>query len=124
MAVKDVFSEITPEPVAAASLGQVYRARLRGSTEEVAVKVQRPGVKDTISKDVFILRLICAYVREASPAADVPCLRCAVLHMIHPPNRPLLQAKSLNSDLPAILDEWAGSLFKVTRFTHRRTLSP
>ena len=40
--IDDVFSDITPEPIAAASLGQVYRATLRETGGEVAVKVQRP----------------------------------------------------------------------------------
>ena len=38
--VTEVFSEITPEPVAAASLGQVYKARLAATGEQVAVKVR------------------------------------------------------------------------------------
>merc|ERR1719181_1233201 len=38
----ELFSEITDEPIAAASLGQVYRAKLKDTGEEVAVKVQRP----------------------------------------------------------------------------------
>lgn len=37
--VHELFSEITPEPVAAASLGQVYKAKLRTTGETVAVKV-------------------------------------------------------------------------------------
>lgn len=37
--VDELFSEITPEPVAAASLGQVYKAKLRATGETVAVKV-------------------------------------------------------------------------------------
>ena len=37
--VEELFSEITPEPVAAASLGQVYKAKLRKTGETVAVKV-------------------------------------------------------------------------------------
>ena len=52
--VKDVFSEITPEPVAAASLGQVYKATLRSSGDEVAVKVQRPFVLETVSLDLYL----------------------------------------------------------------------
>ena len=38
--VEEIFSEITPEPVAAASLGQVYKAVLKETGETVAVKVQ------------------------------------------------------------------------------------
>ena len=40
----EIFSEFSEEPVAAASLGQVYRARLRGDGREVAIKVQRPDI--------------------------------------------------------------------------------
>ena len=38
--VGDVFEDISPEPIAAASLGQVYKATVRGTGEEVAVKIQ------------------------------------------------------------------------------------
>ena len=41
--IDDVFSELSPEPVASASIGQVYRGTIRETGEEVAVKVQRPG---------------------------------------------------------------------------------
>ncbi|CAL5194903.1 unnamed protein product [Lathyrus oleraceus] len=41
----DIFSEISPEPVAAASLGQVYQTRLRRTGQVVAIKVERPGVQ-------------------------------------------------------------------------------
>ena len=51
----EIFSELTPEPVAAASLGQVYRGRL-WSGKEVAVKVQRPGLKETLLLDMYIFR--------------------------------------------------------------------
>ena len=54
--VMDIFSEITPEPVAAASLGQVYKAKLRETGETVAVKVQRPGVLETVSLDLYLAR--------------------------------------------------------------------
>ena len=49
------FSEISEEPVAAASLAQVYKARLI-TGEYVAVKIQRPGVLETVSKDLYVLR--------------------------------------------------------------------
>jgi predicted unusual protein kinase regulating ubiquinone biosynthesis (AarF/ABC1/UbiB family) len=50
--VADVFTEFDPEPVAAASLGQVHRAMLDGET--VAVKVLRPGVEALIAVDLEI----------------------------------------------------------------------
>lgn len=49
------FSEISNEPVAAASLAQVYKARLL-TGEFVAVKVQRPRILETVSKDLYVLR--------------------------------------------------------------------
>ncbi|HEY9880879.1 MAG TPA: AarF/ABC1/UbiB kinase family protein [Leptolyngbyaceae cyanobacterium] len=52
---EDVYLEFSPDPVAAASLGQVYRARLY-SGEEVAVKVQRPNLLPTLCRDLFLLR--------------------------------------------------------------------
>ena len=61
---EDIFSEITPEPVAAASLGQVYRARLRATGEEVAVKVQRPFVLETVSLDLFLVRKFGLFLRN------------------------------------------------------------
>jgi predicted unusual protein kinase regulating ubiquinone biosynthesis (AarF/ABC1/UbiB family) len=50
--VGDVFEEFEEEPLAAASLGQVYHARFRG--EDVAVKVLRPGVEDVVALDLEI----------------------------------------------------------------------
>ncbi|KAL1528435.1 hypothetical protein AB1Y20_009783 [Prymnesium parvum] len=52
----EVFDEFAEEPVAAASLAQVYKARLRSTGEYVAVKVQRPGVQALVSKDLYVLR--------------------------------------------------------------------
>jgi aarF domain-containing kinase len=46
----DIFLDITPQPVAAASLGQVYKARLKSNGKEVAIKVQRPGVAGKFSQ--------------------------------------------------------------------------
>jgi aarF domain-containing kinase len=61
--VNEIFSEITPEPVAAASLGQVYKATLRDSGDVVAVKIQRPGVLETVSLDLYLAREIGTFVR-------------------------------------------------------------
>lgn len=54
--IDQLFSTITPEPVAAASLGQVYKATLRATGETVAVKVQRPNVLETVSLDLYLAR--------------------------------------------------------------------
>jgi len=73
--VSEVYGEITPEPVAAASLGQVYKARLRdgipGGGSEVAVKVQRPFVLETVSLDLHLARELGLAVRTfGGPLAD------------------------------------------------------
>ena len=47
--------ESTPRLVASASLGQVYKARLRSTGEDVAVKVQRPDILETVSLDLYLL---------------------------------------------------------------------
>ncbi|GMI77109.1 hypothetical protein like AT1G71810 [Hibiscus trionum] len=83
--IDELFSEISPEPVAAASLGQVYQARLRRSGQIVAVKVQRPGVQAAVSIDILILRFLAGVVKKAG---------------------------KFNTDLQAVVDEWASSLFR------------
>jgi hypothetical protein len=51
------FTSISEEPVAAASLAQVYLATLAdGKNTQVAIKVQRPDVLATVSKDLYVLR--------------------------------------------------------------------
>lgn len=68
--IDELFSEITPEPVAAASLGQVYKATLRKSGETVAVKVQRPGVLETVSLDLYLARQIGLFARNFPALAE------------------------------------------------------
>jgi predicted unusual protein kinase regulating ubiquinone biosynthesis (AarF/ABC1/UbiB family) len=65
----ECYAEIDNEPVASASLGQVYRARL-ASGEEVAVKVQRPDLEQIISFDVAILYKIVKLVNRFFPKAN------------------------------------------------------
>ena len=65
--VSEIYSQITAEPVAAASLGQVYKATLRESGEEVAVKVQRPFVLETVSLDLHLTRLAGLALRRIDP---------------------------------------------------------
>ncbi|MBE9030551.1 AarF/ABC1/UbiB kinase family protein [filamentous cyanobacterium LEGE 11480] len=54
-AIDEIFAEISPNPIAAASLGQVYQAKLY-SGEEVAVKVQRPNLKPVMMLDLYLMR--------------------------------------------------------------------
>ncbi|KAK3002448.1 hypothetical protein RJ639_020557 [Escallonia herrerae] len=80
--IEELFSKISPAPVAAASLGQVYQARLRSGGQLVAVKVQRPGVQAAISLDILILRYLAGLIRRAG---------------------------KFNTDLQAVVDEWASN---------------
>jgi predicted unusual protein kinase regulating ubiquinone biosynthesis (AarF/ABC1/UbiB family) len=59
--VSALYAELEPQPVAAASLGQVYRARLH-SGETVAVKVQRPHLEGVINFDLAVLRRIARFM--------------------------------------------------------------
>jgi len=61
--ITEVYSEFELEPVAAASLGQVYRARLH-TGQEVAVKVQRPNLQGTISGDIAILQKVAKFAER------------------------------------------------------------
>lgn len=61
--INEVYSEFELDPVAAASLGQVYRARLH-TGEEVAVKVQRPNLEAVIKGDVEILKSVANFAER------------------------------------------------------------
>ena len=52
---KEVFSYISESPIAAASIGQVYSARLKDGTD-VVIKIQRPNIESTIKADIEILK--------------------------------------------------------------------
>jgi predicted unusual protein kinase regulating ubiquinone biosynthesis (AarF/ABC1/UbiB family) len=64
--VEELYKEISPRPVAAASLGQVYKARLY-SGEEVAVKVQRPNLLPIITCDLYLLRWAATWIKPFLP---------------------------------------------------------
>ena len=64
--VEELYKEISPRPVAAASLGQVYKARLY-SGEEVAVKVQRPNLLPIITRDLYLLRWAATWIKPFLP---------------------------------------------------------
>ena len=65
-----VFAEFDEEPIAAASIGQVYRARLHDG-REVAVKVQYPGVAAAVRADMQNLGMILRLMKRIAPGLDV-----------------------------------------------------
>jgi len=63
---EQVFAEWEPEPLAAASIGQVHRARLHDGSP-VAVKVQYPGVAEAVESDLANAELFTPLARLVSP---------------------------------------------------------
>jgi len=86
----EVYAEISENPIAAASLGQVYKGRLR-TGELVAIKVQRPDIAAGIALDMYILRGIATWLRKTF--------------------------KFVRSNLAAILDEFASRIFEEMDYT-------
>eukprot|EP00290_Baffinella_frigidus_P005153 CAMPEP_0180133642 /NCGR_PEP_ID=MMETSP0986-20121125/9659_1 /TAXON_ID=697907 /ORGANISM="non described non described, Strain CCMP2293" /LENGTH=1057 /DNA_ID=CAMNT_0022073793 /DNA_START=37 /DNA_END=3210 /DNA_ORIENTATION=+ len=76
--LKQSFANLSPEPVAAASIGQVYKGTLPDG-QEVAVKVQRPDVVQDIALDLYMCRAIAPIYKKAF---------------------------KLNTDLEGLIDEW------------------
>ena len=68
--IEDAFAEFDPEAFAAASIGQVHRA-VTHEGEEVAVKVQYPGVAEAVEVDLRNLHLILRLVKRMAPGLDV-----------------------------------------------------
>lgn len=82
---KEIYTELTPNPIAAASLGQVYKGKLK-TGETVAVKVQRPGLAESIALDIYILRTLAIWANQ--------------------------NIQRLRSDLVAIMDEFGTRIFE------------
>ncbi|NJM69516.1 MAG: AarF/ABC1/UbiB kinase family protein [Scytonema sp. RU_4_4] len=86
-----IYVELSAEPIAAASLGQVYKGKL-SSGEEVAVKVQRPDLRERITIDLYILRKLAAWAKK--------------------------KVKRVRSDLVGILDELGDRIFEEMDYIH------
>ncbi|WP_024801013.1 AarF/ABC1/UbiB kinase family protein [Nocardia sp. BMG51109] len=71
--LETLFAEFDPEPIAAASIGQVYRARLADGTD-VAVKVQYPGIDAAVRADLRNLALLRPLLQHALPAFTLEVL--------------------------------------------------
>jgi ubiquinone biosynthesis protein len=63
---EELFAAFDPEPLAAASIAQVYRARLQDGTE-VVVKVRRPNIKPLVEADMRLLHRLAAIIEAESP---------------------------------------------------------
>ncbi|PLZ95361.1 hypothetical protein CEN50_22570 [Fischerella thermalis CCMEE 5268] len=88
---QEIYTELSPEPIAAASLGQVYKGKL-STGEEVAVKVQRPDLRERITIDLYILRRLAGWVQK--------------------------NFKRIRSDLVGILDELGDRIFEEMDYIH------
>ena len=61
--VEEIYESLDRDPISAASLGQVHRGVLKGG-QAVAVKVQRPGLREQITLDLYIVRNIAAWLNR------------------------------------------------------------
>jgi predicted unusual protein kinase regulating ubiquinone biosynthesis (AarF/ABC1/UbiB family) len=75
--LEDVFDEFDEEAVAAASIGQVYRARLADG-RDVAVKVQYPGVASAVRSDLQNLGLIMRAAKRIAPGMDTKAMTAEI----------------------------------------------
>ncbi len=72
--IASVFATFQEEPVAAASIGQVYRATLARDGREVAVKVQYPGVAGAVRADLQNLDMIMRVLKRMTPGLNVKAI--------------------------------------------------
>ncbi len=72
--IRKVFATFDEEPIAAASIGQVYKATLREDGRAVAVKVQYPGVAAAVRADLQNLDMIMRLLKRMTPQLDVKAL--------------------------------------------------
>src|SRR3954470_9356984 len=75
--IENVFETFDPVPIAAASIGQVYRARLDDG-RDVAVKVQYPGVATAVRADMQNLGLIMRVAKRIAPGMDAKAMTAEI----------------------------------------------
>jgi predicted unusual protein kinase regulating ubiquinone biosynthesis (AarF/ABC1/UbiB family) len=80
--ISETFQSFDEEPIAAASIGQVYRARLREDGREVAVKVQYPGVAAAVRADLQNLDMIMRLLKRMTPGLDVRAITTEIRERI------------------------------------------
>jgi predicted unusual protein kinase regulating ubiquinone biosynthesis (AarF/ABC1/UbiB family) len=120
------FADFDQEPIAAASIGQVYRATLRDG-RDVAVKVQYPGVAGAVRADMQNLGLILRLLGRLAPQLDTKALARAVREEIFEELDYELEAGNQRAlrriydghpfiFIPAVVDEHSGERVIVTEF--------
>ncbi|MBM3271352.1 MAG: hypothetical protein FJZ01_27265 [Candidatus Sericytochromatia bacterium] len=114
--VEEMFPDFDPEPISAASIGQVYKARLRDGSR-VVVKVQRPNLPWILSFDLAILRIFARYAQWRAGRHA----RWRGGRRVGPASVPASRRSSFDlfmKDLPyvAIVDQFGKSLFDQTDF--------
>lgn len=67
--IDTVFEHVEADPLASASIAQVHVARLVGG-QEVVIKIQRPGIRDTIISDLHILHFVAKQIEATIPEAQ------------------------------------------------------
>jgi predicted unusual protein kinase regulating ubiquinone biosynthesis (AarF/ABC1/UbiB family) len=75
--------EIDPEPMASASLGQVHRARKKGESRWMAMKIQYPGVDRAIDGDIRILRSVLSMAKVLPGGPRYDAIFREVKEMLH-----------------------------------------
>ncbi|KAL6123459.1 hypothetical protein ACLB2K_075981 [Fragaria x ananassa] len=65
--IESVFEYVDPTPIASASIAQVHGARLRGSQEDVVIKVLKPGIEDMLVADLNFIYIVARILEFLSP---------------------------------------------------------
>lgn len=65
--IDSVYEYIDPTPLASASIAQVHGARLKGSQEDVVIKVLKPGIEDTLVADLNFVYVVARIFEFLSP---------------------------------------------------------
>lgn len=76
-AKEKIFAEIDPEPLGSASIAQVYRAVLKNG-ENVVLKIQRPGIKETMAEDIALLQKASGLLNFAAGTGDLIDFRSVI----------------------------------------------
>ncbi len=79
--LEEQFAELDPEPIAAASIGQVHRATTKDGVE-VAVKVKRPGIDELVEVDMSLLDSFVEAIKSMLPPGDYRPVTAEVREMI------------------------------------------